>query len=455
MAPTFHTLVDKITCDLPWLRSALQQTGSMDVICGRLLNICSDVYGEGGKDVSQEIRFHLMRNDFMLDSSRKEGFRMKQIELNTVAASFAAHAGDLTEIHRYVLTKHLQRIDPKLVPSVLAPVLKGALPVSSNAEGLAAAMAEAHHAYVGRWKSSRTRAVLFVAGTSENNELDHRKLEGMLFRRHGIVSLRRSLEQLAAQAGELLVPLEGASDRRAQPKALVVDGYEVSVAYFRSGYWPGHFDPLEPCWEVRKLMEFSEAVKCPSAPAQLAGMKKVQQLLCSPENLRRFLEPAQAAEVSRTFALMSECTGDTEEARRAVEGAKTSPGDWVLKPQTEGSGELFFGSDIPHVLTSRKPEELAEFVLMERVWPPVTPSAVFRAEEGSRAQVVVRASLAELGIYGVFVADGPRLLQNKAIGHLLRSKARDTNQGGVFVGNAVVDAPLLLPPEVFWPAVSA
>ena len=43
------------------------------------------------------------------------------------------------------------------------------------------------------------------------------------------------------------------------------------MVYFRSGYWPQHF---AAAWHTRQLLERSEAVKCPSAPAQLAGMKK-------------------------------------------------------------------------------------------------------------------------------------------------------------------------------------
>jgi len=297
------------------------------------------------------------------------------------------------------------------------------------------------------------RVVLFVAEVSENNELDHRKLEAALFRGHGVVSLRRSLAQLAEQR-ELLTPLAVPSPDQA-PRALIVEGHEVTVAYFRSGYWPGHFSPAEACWAAREAIEVSEAVKCPSAPAQLAGMKKVQQLLCEPACLHRFLAPERAAALARTFARMGDPGGDSAEANVCLKAASEDPDSWVLKPQVEGSGELFFGGDIAAVLASKTKAELAEFILMERVRPPATPSAVYRAEPGKRAEAVVRASVGELGIFGTFLADGGRVLRNETVGHLLRSKGQQTNQGGVFVGNAVVDTPLLLPPELFWPAVSA
>jgi len=127
----------------------------------------------------------------------------------------------------------------------------------------------------------------------------------------------------------------------------------------------------------------------------------------------------------------------------------------VLKPQLEGSGDLIFDDDIPRVLTSSTSEQLAKLILMERVRPPVTASPVFRAEPGLRPEVVLRDSVGELGMFGTFVADGSTILCNEVVGHLLRSKGKQTNQGGVFVGNAVVDVPLLVPPDIFWPATAA
>lgn len=47
------------------------------------------------------------------------------------------------------------------------------------------------------------------------------------------------------------------------------------MVYFRSGYWPQHF---VDAWPLRQQMERAEAVKCPSAPAQLAGMKKAGEM---------------------------------------------------------------------------------------------------------------------------------------------------------------------------------
>eukprot|EP00434_Breviolum_minutum_P046303 symbB.v1.2.041796.t1/scaffold8650.1/size5493/1 len=290
-------------------------------------------------------------------------------------------------------------------------------------------------AYTSRWQAlGLPQAVLFIALEEEKNELDHRKLEIAAFKSHGLVALRRSLQQLKCELRPLtLKPNQTATVL--EPMALIVDGHEVTVAYFRSGYWPQHFDNA---WRSRHDVERSEAVKCPSAPAQLAGMKKVQQLLCQKSELLRFLSEERAAAVSSTLGQQIDPSSSSEDTRAALEAARARPGDWVLKPQVEGSGELFFDEDIPRILNSRTQDQLAEFILMERMRPPSTPSAILH-----NGDVLLRSAVAELGIFGTFVAKGEEVTCNKAVGHLLRSKGQQTNQGGVFVGNATVDVPFL------------
>jgi len=183
-------------------------------------------------------------------------------------------------------------------------------------------MAAAQAAYCARWTSTGLPlAVLFVTDVDERNEMDHRKLEAALFNGHGIISLRRSIAQLAGR-GSSLAPLEPRANAALKGQAFVVEGHEVSVAYFRSGYWPEQFTPKEECWDARERIEVSEAVKCPSAPAQLAGMKKVQQLLCTPVELSRFLEKDKAAWLSTTFGRQVDPSSTSKEAQEAVAEAK-------------------------------------------------------------------------------------------------------------------------------------
>ena len=51
LAPDFHLLMDRVSCDLEWLRRALEKTACIDVISRKLLEICARVYNvETGKE---------------------------------------------------------------------------------------------------------------------------------------------------------------------------------------------------------------------------------------------------------------------------------------------------------------------------------------------------------------------------------------------------------------------
>lgn len=59
-------------------------------------------------------------------------------------------------------------------------------------------------------------------------------------------------------------------------------------------------------------------------------------------------------------------------------------------------------------------------------------------------QVLEVDSLSELGIYGTFVRRGERVLLNREAGHLVRTKAATSDEGGVAAGFAVLDSPYLV-----------
>jgi len=52
-------------------------------------------------------------------------------------------------------------------------------------------------------------------------------------------------------------------------------------------------------------------------------------------------------------------------------------------------------------------------------------------------------TLSELGIYGTFIRRGNRVLLNEEAGHLIRTKAATSDEGGVAAGFAVLDSPYL------------
>ena len=77
---------------------------------------------------------------------------------------------------------------------------------------------------------------------------------------------------------------------------------EVAIVYLRSCYKPSDFNGDDD-WKTRLMMEKSRAVVCPSAAYQLAGTKKVQQVLAMPEMVERFIKDPEAVQrIRATFA---------------------------------------------------------------------------------------------------------------------------------------------------------
>ena len=77
---------------------------------------------------------------------------------------------------------------------------------------------------------------------------------------------------------------------------------------------------------------------------------------------------------------------------------------------------------------------------MERIRPPSHPSPLMRGGELDGGPCTC-----ELGVYGVFLGDGRRILLNEPAGHLLRVKLVGVDEGGVCAGFAVLSSPALYP----------
>jgi len=140
---------------------------------------------------------------------------------------------------------------------------------------LAAGLAHAHNAY-----NVPNTAVLFVVQNSEQNIFDQRWIEYYLLEKHGIITCRKTLAEIGN--------LAKLDDRKLIVPSATTEGswQEISVVYLRAGYSPSDY-PSKIEWQGRRLLESSHAIKCPTILTQLAGCKKVQQVLSSPTILER------------------------------------------------------------------------------------------------------------------------------------------------------------------------
>ncbi|XP_040290879.1 glutathione synthetase isoform X1 [Bufo bufo] len=403
----FNLLVDRLSQNLSFLESALSSTIKVDDFIERLFKIYRHVLDEG---LAQTVFLGINRSDYMFDCRADGTTALKQIEINTIAASFGGLSSRTPAVHQHVL-KALGK------PEEACKILS-----NNPSLGISRAIAKAWELY-----GSQKAVVMFLVESVQRNIFDHRYIENELWNRN-IKVIRRRLTDVYER---------GSLDEK---KCLSVDGYEVAVAYFRTGYMPEDYS--EQAWEARLMMERSRAVKCPDIATQLVGTKKVQQELSRPLVLEKFLpdKPEAVSRIRETFAgLYSLDIG--EEGNHTVKIALENSDQYVLKPQREGGGNNIYGDEIREVLERVKDStECTSYILMDKIKPQPVRSCLLRAN----SKVKVSECISELGMFGVYVRQGDKMVLNEGVGHLLRTKATEHADGGVAAGVAVLDNPYLV-----------
>ncbi|XP_049537842.1 glutathione synthetase-like isoform X2 [Anopheles darlingi] len=414
LQPVLNELIHAVAHDSQFLLDTLKSTEKVDEFTRGLVDIYRTVLSEG---IAQTLTLALLRSDYLPNFSDA----IKQVEINTIASSFGGISTNITPMHSYILTE-LGHQD-KLVN----------LPENRALSGLCDAMVEA-------WKLQNrpAAAILFVVEDRTYNICDQRFHEFYIRETYPHVPVvRRTLTQLAIGA------------RLGPAKELLVDterqggGREASIVYYRAGYEPGHYHgPQE--WAARLLIERSVAIKCPSIQYHLAGTKKVQQALAKPDVLRRFVgsDEAKIEAICDIFTGLYSLDRD-EEGDEAVRLALQDPERYVLKPQREGGGNNVYGADIPAALASMSEEERSAWILMERIFPPLSTGYMIRPDAGTAPPTPVQL-VSELGIFGAIIGSKDKILYNRQVGHMLRTKLSTANEGGVAAGLGALDSPYLI-----------
>ncbi|XP_049879709.1 glutathione synthetase-like isoform X3 [Pectinophora gossypiella] len=459
LQPILNELMHKVAHDDEFLQHTLQNALQVDEFTANLYDIWVKVRDEG---ISQPVSLGMLRSDIMLESrcphtenqcakhtpycswkqveinSIASGFghlgpstslglfrsdyllqqpqqnRIKQVEFNTIASSFGAITTYLPCMSRYIL-RQLGHGD-----------LIKHMPENRALSGLCGGIIEAYDMY-----GVPSAVVLFVVEEVSYNICDQRFHEFEISeKRPDIQIFRKTLNEIYEETD--------LNDK----KQLVLDGRPVAVVYYRSGYEPAQY-PSQREWDARLRVERSNAIKCPSIHYQLAGTKKVQQALAAPGVLEKFMGPGGAtSRVRDIFAGLYSLDFD-ENGERAVEMALADAERFVLKPQREGGGNNIYGPEIRDALTRmRHSRERAAYILMERILPPLVQGYVVRP--GAPVPPPISDLVSELGIFGVIIGSKEKILHNKQVGHMLRTKLADANEGGVAAGLGALDSPYLL-----------
>ena len=434
--PVWNRVIDKVARDINFLQEALRETAASDVaFTGRLLEQCLRVYGNrSAAEWPQAAMLGIFRSDY-LPSITASGVEFKHVEINTISCSFAGLSPKVADVQGHICRMR---------------GLKDTVLRSASLSGCAKALAQAHELWVRTHEGvAEQPVVVFVVQEGERNTSDQYALHLGLLDECGVHAVRLSLGEIRDRVtlstdGNAKFSVEGLGNTQVRCVA--------TVFYFRCSYTPNDF-PSEKQWEARLLVEQSNAIKCPSLPYHLCTFKRIQQVLSDKNTLRRFVAaPGMTAEeieqqtedVFATFALQY-CLND-QSSKSAREDAIAHPEAYVMKPQLEGGGNLFYGDKMQELLrlTPEQDAEAArkvrqEYILMQRIRSQHHQGTIMRD-----GKAVLHADLeSEVGTYGVVLATPDAILDNRYVGYLVRSKPATFSDGGVMAGVACLGAATL------------
>ncbi|GAB5586862.1 Glutathione synthetase [Umbelopsis nana] len=414
LQPIWNDLIHRMSQDDAFLNEIMDTLREVDDFMEKLYDIYKKVKSEG---IKQKASLGIHRCDYLLhvpEGGKSEDSIIQQVEFNTIASSFGGLSAITGDLHQFLLRSTDYQCDPNTIKL-------NQLPENISVTAIAGGIAAAYSLY-----NVPGSVVLMVIQPGERNAFDQRSIEYELLKKHNVRLIRRTLSEIE-ERGQL----------DSERGALLIDGREIAVTYFRAGYSPDDH-PTDKEWEARLLVERSLSIKCPNIAYQLVGAKKVQQVLAIPGRIEKYLDENVANEVRESFAGLYPLD-HTEIGQQAYQMALANPGKYVMKPQREGGGNNLYGNDIVTELKRLEGKRLDAYILMDLIRSPPLKNIMVR--EGLLIQGDV---ISELGIYGTYLHDGKKEILNEPAGHLLRTKGHGTNEGGVAAGFAVIDSPLLL-----------
>ncbi|EMT64005.1 Glutathione synthetase [Fusarium odoratissimum] len=433
---TYNELYASVSRDEEFLAQVVKEVSDGDEFIRNLWDVHTKVKAEG---YTQPLSLGLFRSDYMVHQdteTTKSSLQVKQVEFNTIASSFGGLSTHTSALHKYLATTEY--------PILENPITQGSLdlPENTSTRGLAAGIVEAYNIYPDS-ELGHQKCVIFLVQDGERNIFDQRHLE------YQIASSSSSIPVFRLPYSQILQHSKIADTSKRQLLYILPRNrskiYEVAVIYMRSGYGPSDY-PDQQAWQARYHLERSNAIKCPSVLTQLAGTKKVQQILATPRPstessaLSRFIrdDTDDATELWRTFTNIYPMDSSDAglEARKKALDPKICQ-NYVLKPQREGGGNNIYRGAIPDFLKSVPESHWGSYILMELITPPPVTNIILRNGNLEQGGVIC-----ELGIYGTCIWDQStgKVHHNEEAGYLLRTKGDKSEEGGVAAGFGCMDS---------------
>ncbi|KAH7328492.1 glutathione synthetase-like protein [Stachybotrys elegans] len=432
----YNELYAAVSRDEEFLADMVKEVIDGDDFIRNLWDVHLKVKKEG---YTQPLSLGMFRSDYMVHQDTTgptPSLQVKQVEFNTIASSFGGLSAYTSRLHKFLAATEYPLLD-KAIPSGSLD-----LPENESVAGLAKGLEAAYRAY-GESELGHPKCVIFLVQGDERNVFDQRHLE------YQVASASPAIPVFRLAFDSILKHTSIADTSKRQlvyrlprnPSKV----FEVAVVYFRAGYGPGDY-PDQQAWEARYQLERSAAIRCPTVLTQLAGAKKVQQVLATPRPssapsmLGKFIQDdtEEAKELWKTFTNIYPM--DTSEAGLEARKKALDPTlcqSYVLKPQREGGGNNTYRGAIPEFLKSIPESHWGSYILMELITPPPVSNVILRAGKLEQGGVIC-----ELGIYGTCVWNQStgEVLHNQEAGYLLRTKGDKSEEGGVAAGYGCMDS---------------
>lgn len=412
----------------------------------------------------QDLTLGLFRSDYMANTPEDDSRPcLQQVEFNTISSSFGGLAEKVARLHTDLASCPSGLASIAYPPHALfntsasresseSAEMSSGIPEPNDAvKTLASGLLAAHEAY-GQSQStpSLPLCIIFLVQDGERNIFDQLAVSSHIqSTRPDVATFRLPTSQILTRT---LIPSH--TENPARPLIYTAPNasrFEVSLVYFRALYAPSEYN-TSTSWAARHHLERSAAIKCPSILLQLAGSKKVQQVLTDPGTLEHFLPNHSAsvlAELRSSFAPQYSMSlgPDSEGVKIALDPVRAQ--NHVLKPQREGGGNNIYRDAIPKFLAGLSEEQYKQYILMELIRPPPDAKNVALRSDG---EVVPGKVISELGIFGTCLWRGgggkdAEIMRNEEGGYLLRTKARDSDEGGVAAGFSSLDSVILFDEE--------
>ena len=412
----FNKIIDKLSHDQTFLEEILSPIAEKDEFVRKNLEISKKLINYEHK---QKIKLGIFRNDYLLDKNQNFLFFT---EYNTIASSMGTFTDRIKKFYLHFSEKYPELFKKYSIKEIPTEGYE-------NIEKFGEIMFEAIKlAFPQQYKES---IIVFVVQKNETNIFDQYSLSDELYNKYKLSSIRLTLEEINNKCTQ---------DENGN---LLIEGKLISLFYFRAAYCENDY-PNEESWKGREIIELSTAIKVPDINTFLTTFKIFQYELSKPQILMHYCQNELIInDILRFFGGIYYLRDmSSEDAKNLLNNIKLEPEKYILKPMREGGGNNITGNKLKELI----PEENSELcdllknsVIVDKIESYQHEGLILRNEN-----IKIQNSISEYSIYGIILSNENNVIMNKSTSFLVRTKNKESIEGGIIEGAGAIDIPYLI-----------